>query len=344
MFESMVEFAPDATLVCDGSGRIVLANGAACRMFGYAVEGMVGASIETLVPHRFREHHPAQRHAFRGHAASRPMSSRTPLWGLRKDGSEFRADISLATIPAGDGVRIVAAIRDITERIAAERAANEGAHRREVLTAMLESEESERARIAVSLHDDTVQAMTAALLGFDRLRSLAARGDTATAGTLAAGARLALSDATERARRLTFELRPVGLHKHGLRTALSALFGQAGSELGMRVSLDITPKRFGWAAEELVYRTMQEALSNIRKHAGAGKITASLRRAGDHLCGAITDDGGGFDTDSAAGIVGPLHIGIESMTERIRLAGGTLAIESQPGEGTCLRFTVPVTA
>ena len=110
---------------------------------------------------------------------------------------------------------------DVTDRIAAERAlADSERRRREILASMLQAEEVERSRIATELHDDTVQVMAAALLGLDRVALVAARtgaGDLVPAVSMA---RATLEEATERTRRLMFELRPAILHDQGLLRAL----------------------------------------------------------------------------------------------------------------------------
>ena len=143
--------------------------------------------------------------------------------------------------------------------------------------AMLSAERAERSRIAGELHDDTVQVMTAVLVTLDRVaRAVSRRGD-AEAQSLVAGAQAVLAEATERTRRLTFELRPAMLHECGIAPALSAMVEQAGREIGAEVSVTAPEERFDWSLEELVYRTVQEAVANIRKH--SRPTTSPMRRA-----------------------------------------------------------------
>ena len=110
---------------------------------------------------------------------------------------------------------------DVTDRIAAERALADSERRRhEILASMLQAEEVERSRIATELHDDTVQVMAAALLGLDRVALVAARTGAGDLVPAVAMARVTLEEATERTRRLMFELRPAILHDQGLLRAL----------------------------------------------------------------------------------------------------------------------------
>jgi PAS domain S-box-containing protein len=113
----LLESAADAMLITDSTGRIVLANQPAEALFGYAREELLALSIESLMPPRFRAAHVGQRQGYAAHPASRPMGGGRELYGLRKDGNEFAADVSLS--PLGDGYTL-ATVHDITRRKSAE--------------------------------------------------------------------------------------------------------------------------------------------------------------------------------------------------------------------------------
>lgn len=128
LLESFVALMPDAAVVVDGSGVIVLANEQASALFGSAIQELQGKPIETLVPERFRTMHGTWRAAYSEHAVARPMGAGLQLFGRRSDGSEFPVDISLAPVGGVDRPLIVAAVRDDTQRqqagaVAAELAA-----------------------------------------------------------------------------------------------------------------------------------------------------------------------------------------------------------------------------
>jgi len=111
-----LEAAPDAVLIASSRGEIILVNSQTETLFGYERAELVGRSIETLVPERFREHHPTHRGGYLRAPSTRPMGAGLNLFALRKDGSEFAAEISLSPIDTADGMLVAAAIRDVTER------------------------------------------------------------------------------------------------------------------------------------------------------------------------------------------------------------------------------------
>jgi PAS domain S-box-containing protein len=112
----LLEAAPDAMIIVDGRGRIILANHQMQKIFGYTREELAGQPIEMLVPERFRKAHPKHRLGYFADPRTRPMGAGIDLFALRKDGSEFPAEISLATIETEDGTFATAAVRDITDR------------------------------------------------------------------------------------------------------------------------------------------------------------------------------------------------------------------------------------
>ncbi|HEX4921289.1 MAG TPA: PAS domain S-box protein, partial [Candidatus Bathyarchaeia archaeon] len=114
--EDLLEAAPDAMVVVDQTGRIVLVNAQTERLFGYLREEILGQPVEVLIPQRFHERHQAHRTTFFCEPRARPMGAQLDLFGLRKDGSEFPVEVSLSPIKTQEGLFITSAIRDITER------------------------------------------------------------------------------------------------------------------------------------------------------------------------------------------------------------------------------------
>jgi PAS domain S-box-containing protein len=229
------------------------------------------------------------------------------------------------------------------ERERAREALRESERQRvDVLARMLRAEDEERARIAADLHDDTIQVLTGSLLSIDRVLRAARAGGTGVPTALT-DARVLLSSTLDRTRRLMFEIRPPLLESHGLGHAVGELLDQARRDMGIQVAVTIDVARLSPSAESIVYRTVQELVANARKHARATRLDVSLTAADGRLEGLVRDDGAGFDTARARDrSVMRLHLGLEAVAERLRLAGGDFAIESRPGNGTTARFGLPI--
>jgi len=115
-FRDLMESAPDAMVVIDQEGKIVLANALAERLFGYKANELVNQTIETLIPERFRERHPGYRHNYFTAPCVRPMGAGLSLFGIKKDGREFPVEVSLSPMESEGGALVASAIRDATER------------------------------------------------------------------------------------------------------------------------------------------------------------------------------------------------------------------------------------
>ena len=211
------------------------------------------------------------------------------------------------------------------------------AERRQVVSRLLRAEQQERRRIASELHDDTVQVLAASLLALDRLVGCT---DADAIRGVAESTRRTLAAATDRTRRLMFELRP----PQGLARAVRELASQAGREADLDVDVTVPSEPLPFMVEEVAYRTVREAVANVRRHARAHRLEIQIAAADGTLRGSVRDDGRGFDPARigrrAHGV--RLHLGIETLLERAELAGGRATVDSEPGQGTEVTFELPL--
>jgi PAS domain S-box-containing protein len=140
LFRTLFEFSPDAIIASDRKGSIAEVNARVESMFGYPRGELLGQSIEILVPERFRHAHPAHRNGYTSAARVRPMGAGLELYGRRKDGSEFPADIMLGPVETGDGPIVLCVIRDLTEKREAEDALRRSEQQKRYLEEELNTE------------------------------------------------------------------------------------------------------------------------------------------------------------------------------------------------------------
>lgn len=329
-FRGLLESAPDAIVIVDTRGTIMIVNEQTEAMFGYAQDELIGAAVETLLPETRRAGHARHRDGYIAHPGTRPMGAGLDLVARRADGSEFPAEISLSPIETEDGMLVTSTIRDITERRRFEAERN-------ALLAEAEAEH-QRQRIGMDLHDGVMQSIYAVGL---KLENAAAdvREDPDAVHARIDGAIEALDDVMRDIRSYIMDLRPTKF-TGDLRESLANLVRdfQVNSLVDATVALaDSGTISEGQAS--MLFHIAQEALTNARKHARATSLWLSLGTAPDG--GArleIRDNGAGFDT---AASVGEEHHGLRNMASRARAAGGTLSVISAPGGGTSVTVDIP---
>ncbi|HET6656966.1 MAG TPA: GAF domain-containing protein [Gaiellaceae bacterium] len=208
---------------------------------------------------------------------------------------------------------------------------------RDALRRVVRAQEDERRRLARELHDETGQALTSILLG---LKSLEDLDDMAALGEGVAALRERVVATLQDVRRLAVELRPAALDDFGLEAALERLTAGFAEQTGLKVELEsrLQDDRLPEEVETVLYRIVQEALTNIVKHAEAGRVSIVITQKAGAVGAVIEDDGRGFDPDQS--IDG--GIGLIGMRERVALLDGSMTIEAAPGKGTTLVIEVPV--
>jgi signal transduction histidine kinase len=208
---------------------------------------------------------------------------------------------------------------------------------RDAVRRVVEAQELERKRVARELHDETGQALTSVLLGLKSLEGHLATDESRAALT---ALRDQVAATLQDVRRLALELRPAALDDFGLVPALERLAGMVSEQAGVRVDLEarLDAERLPPEVETTVYRIVQEALTNVVKHADADHVSVVVRRDERGVVALVEDDGKGFDPvhDATGGL------GLVGMRERVALVGGRMTIEALPGSGTTLVAEVPL--
>jgi signal transduction histidine kinase len=242
--------------------------------------------------------------------------------------------------PYPDDLRFSAEDVQLAEALAARAAvAVDLSHRvqRDALRRVVQAQEAERTRIARELHDETGQALTSILLGLRAAEE--ARDDDARRAALATLRELATGTLHD-VRRLAVELRPKALDDFGLVAALERLIDGFRERTRLEIEFEARlSERLPRDTEIALYRIVQEALTNIVKHAEAHRVSILLGRKDGSVTAVIEDDGRGFALQRA--LLGD-GLGLVGMKERMELLGGRLTIESSRGRGTTLFAEVPL--
>jgi signal transduction histidine kinase len=214
---------------------------------------------------------------------------------------------------------------------------NAGSVQRDALRRAVQAQEVERRRLARELHDETGQALTSILLG---LAAVERAESTEQAHAAAADLRTLVVETLQNVRRLAVELRPSALDDFGLEPALRRL-GQSVSESGgvdVQVEARLGGQRLPGEVETALYRIVQEALTNVVKHAGARRVSIVVSRKPATVLVMVEDDGRGFDPSQ----VQSGGLGLLGMRERVELLDGSFEVDAEPRRGTTLIVELPL--
>lgn len=363
MLESMLRISPEAIVVADPVGRILLFSAGAEATFGYIAEEVVGQGVEILMAERFRQGH--GRHVAQFAQGERPslrMHERGEILGLRKSGEEFPAEASLAKLETGDGFVFTTIIRDLSERKAAERR-------------LIEARElAERASLAKSSF----------------LANMSHEIRTPLNGVLGIAGALARTELTERQTEMVHLIEASGRALEGLLSDILdlakvdagrmsiradpfdlctvvkdtvALFQASAGEKGVRLILDAPPASpCHFRGDDLrIRQVLSNLLSNAVKFTSQGEIrvrVVPLRDApgGPRIRFSVEDTGIGFAADQAACLFerfeqadgsitrrfGGTGLGLAICKSLVELMGGAIAAASSPGRGSVFSFELPL--
>lgn len=329
-YKAIFESSPDGILLVDPGGVIRQSNPMAEQLFGYDRDQLVGQRVEALIPPGARDAHPHHRADYARTSTVRPMGIGMQLQAVRKGGVEFPVEISLAPIEAADGEEwTVATVRDVSLN----------KRMRDFGTGALRASEEERARIARDLHDDTAQRIATVMV---RLRLVEKEIHDDEVLARLDEIRTALQDTADGVRRIARGLRPPELEDAGLESALRSHARLLREGRGVDVLLDVQPLDHVLTPDGklILYRIVQEALNNVVRHAGVPQARVTLRLEDGNIVGLVEDQGTGFFPQHLA--LQGRGLGLLGMQERAVMLGGRVSVESLPGQGTRVRFLVPV--
>ncbi|MFJ6718636.1 MULTISPECIES: sensor histidine kinase [unclassified Streptomyces] len=316
----------------DPRGHVTTWNTGAERIKGYRATDIIGQHFSVFYP---PEDIAARKPHLELEAAIADGRLEDEGWRIRKDGSRFWANVVITPLFDETGALrgFGKVTRDMTERRAAEQALTE---RRRLFTHLVEAQELERRRIAWDVHDDSIQAMVAVGMRLELLSEQAGEPYASELSQLDVSVR----EAVGRLRNLTFRLQPPGMHQHGLVESLSQhLDDVVAGDWGLAQSLEHDlVKEPAPATAITIFRIVQEALLNVRKHAQARTVKVSVTVESRGLLVRVADDGTGHPA-----VARRLHehFGLMEMRERAETAGGWWSLRSEPGTGTTVEFWVP---
>ncbi len=341
-FRGLLESAPDAIVIVDTQGCIVLVNAEVERMFQYGREELMGRPVEILVPHRLQARHGAHRADYTANPRTRPMGMGLALYGRRKDGSEFPVDITLSPLETPEGLLITGVVRDVTERKKAEeehiQLIREQAARAEAEAALREKE------ILLKEVHHRVKNNLQIISSLLNLQAGAVRDKRTVA---------ALTDMRHRVQTMSLIhehlYRSSGLARIDVAEYLRALaarlfeaYGAAPRGIGLVLSVDPVP--LGLDAAVPCGLIAAELVANALKHAFPGDRSGEIRievqaQQGQYLILRVADNGVGLPP--GLDVSGAGTLGLQLVDALCRQIGGTLDVDRRGGAAFTLRFPVP---
>jgi PAS domain S-box-containing protein len=329
-YRELFENSKDALYVHDMGGRYTSVNRAAETLSGYTREELIGEHFSAFVDPKYQ----AQ---VQGKLLSKLEDAAETTYEIEiitKQGSHVPVEISSRLIfENGAPVGVQGCVRDISERKRAQAASRTYSRR------LLEAQEAERRRISRELHDQVGQILTAVKMN---LHSLQQKCSTPEILSSIGDNMEVIDEAVDQVRDLSVDLRPLLLDDFGLAVALRWYLDRQAKSFGVPAAFIKRSlreyDRFSSELETACFRIVQEAVTNVVRHAGASRITVTLERTDSELTLLISDDGAGFDTGVLRS--GVPTLGLRGMEERVQALGGSITIDSGPARGTeiCARF------
>ena len=353
-FRLFVEAVQDyALFLLDAGGNIASWNKGAQRIKGWEAHEILGKHFSCFYP---EEDVRAGKPKWELEVAAREGRFEDEGWRVRKDGSKFWANVIITALRDEQG-RLYGfgkVTRDFTERRMAQEAQRDTQRKleesekslRELSLHLFRSQEEERRRIGIELHDSLGQNLSFLKMMLDsRLARMNGERSSETGQTLAECARVA-DEAIKEVRTIAYLLYPPMLEEMGLKSAIAWYVDGFAERSGIKTKLHIDPKlrRLSRETETAVFRVLQEALTNVHRHSGSASAEVRLGFHNGNLELEVSDHGKGIPAAQLAKSGrGARGVGLRGMTERMRQLGGKLELRLTPN-GTTVRAIVPITA
>ena len=353
-FRLLVEAVQDyAIFMLDAGGHITSWNVGAERLKGYKASEIIGQHFSTFYPQEDVAAGKPQRELA---IASTEGRVEDEGWRVRKDGSQFWANVTITAIKDAQGqiIGFSKVTRDFTERMRAQKALQESTVKlqqsekslRELSFHLLRTQDEERQRIGRDLHDSLGQYLSVLKMKLDCLNSATSRMQPQDAAELSQCVEIT-EEAVKEVRTISYLLYPPMLQEMGLKSAISWYLDGFTKRSGIRTTFEVSPgfARLAPEVELAIFRVLQESLTNVHRHSGSETAVVRLLLGPKAFVLEVSDQGKGanlgkMETPGEDG-VGALGVGLRGMRERMRQIEGNLELWSSD-RGTTVIATVPL--